>query len=1252
VNWISGYIESEQQTARLQQRIVAFALLGVLITGVAVGLATAIPAYNAAKEAVERLSDYQVRLEAMALNQYLTRLGDMAMQVTSRSVIRDKLELYNQHRLPLSELQSFTAAKLEDALRQHPDAEGITRLDAAGAVVVQVGTPVPTLAPIPPLNTRHPELAAPMAAGGRYLLVVGAPIVNAKGERVGTDLVVFRSEGLATLLQGLQEAGSSKAYFAARDARLWSPAGDRQLAAVPSTPLLDGAVAGAFDKRHGLLRGADDLVVLFAPVTDRWAVAVTVPAGALYAPALHQIALPVLAVLVMLLLASVVTTRLLRPLAQRSVRLASRLRVAAEEQRSLLEYAHSFLYRTDGGRISFISPSVDDVLGFGAEELPPSLVAELISVADADVAPGEEVPPRLLRVSNRDGDDVVLEVNARAYRSENDRVGIFAVARDITEREQAVEAQRASEERLRTLINAGPDFICFKDGAGRWQEANQAGLALFGLDAGGYRDATDEELAAALPPVHAAMVRKLAEAESWTWEARTTVRSEETLPGPDGERVLDLIRVPLFDGAGGRSGMVILGRDVTARRRAERELARTSAEWTYSMDFLEDAVCLVDLELRIIRANRGFYRLAGRAPEQLMGESIAAVLRLKRPEECRVCQALVDRRDAFITLEAGDHDNFTGRPTEVMVKVVPDGDGGPARLLLGFHDLTRTRSTEEELRLAASVFQGSYEGVVITDAERRVLRVNDSFIRTMGYTAAEVSGLSMQEVLWSRKDEENRYGPVWDAVDMNGMWHGEAWYRRKNGEMFPVWHRISVLRDQNGKPLHYINTFTDISDKKLSEERIHHLAHYDVITDLPNRLLFNDRFNHSVERALRSGDKLALLFIDLDRFKNVNDTLGHHVGDELLRVVGDRLRKSVREIDTVARLGGDEFTVVLEEMTRVQDAGVVASKILAAIGQPLIVGDHELFLGASIGISIFPDDGEEVQTLLRNADAAMYRAKEQGRNTYQFYTPELTTASIERLDLENSLRRALERGELALYYQPQVSLPTGRVIGAEALLRWNHPLKGMISPNVFVPLAEDSGLILQIGAWVLDTACEQLRAWQKAGLAIERMAVNLSGQQIMRGDLLDAVRLALARSAINAADLELEVTESFVMSHLSDGVDVLNGLKELGVTIAIDDFGTGYSSLAYLKRLPIDRLKIDRSFVQDIPGDRDDMAIAATIIAMAHTLDLDVIAEGVEQESQAAFLRRHHCDEVQGFLYGRPMPAEEFEVLLEKAAAK
>ncbi len=1233
--------KSETETLRLQNRIVGFALAAILITGLAVGMATAVPAFKSAKAAVESAVDYNVRLQGMALDQFTTRLADMVSQVTSRTAIRDKLDDYVHGRVTLDELRGFTRPKLADALAQHPEALGILRLGPGGETLVSVGE-LPPVPAWPRPDGRAPLLAPPVHHNGESYLLAAAAIRNIGGERIGTDVVVFRDEQFHRVLGDLDELLPSAAiYVTAPGGHSFRHArGSLVPEQLPAE--LRGLVGEA---QRGVVR-TDKWLTFSALFADGWLLTVNVPGSVVFAPALEELLLPALTVLIMLLAASLGTNRLLRPLAARAVRLARRLQSTGAEQRALLEYAHSFIFRVTAGQLGFVSPNVTEVLGCRPEELAGEISERLIAPVRHVAAEGE-IPPYHLRTSHVDGRPVILEVNAHTTRNAEGHLQVLGVARDVTARIKAQEALRASEERLRTLINAGPDLICFKDGEGRCLEVNSAGLALLGLSEADCLGRRNAELLARVPAPLAEVLQRLAAHDEQAWQARTPLRLEEVVPDTRGdERVFDTIRVPLFDTDDTRRGLLILGRDVTEHMRAERELARSAAEWTSAMDFLEDAVFLLDLERRVIRANRAACRFVDSTPERLVGRPLSELIHpLGVPQPCSLCEAMTELRDAFITLELDHPGNSFGRPIEVMVKVVSDSDGRAVRCLVGIHDLSRTRRTEEELRLAATVFEGSHEGVVITDAERRVLRVNTAFTQITGVDTSAALGRTVEDILCVDPAEHARQQYIRDTVAEQGLWQGEAWYRRKTGEIFPAWHRISVVHDHRGQVLHYINLFTDITEKKLSEERIHHLAHYDVLTELPNRLLFNDRLTHSMERAQRAGGKVGLLFMDIDHFKNVNDTLGHQCGDSLLQIVAERLRGAVREEDTVARLGGDEFTVVLEGLADVQDAGTVAAKILTAISQPINLHGHELFVRASIGISIFPEDGRDVQVLVRNADAAMYRAKEQGRNTYQFYTPELTRASIERLDLENALRRALERNELFLHYQPQVAIPSGRIVGAEALLRWNHPIRGAIPPSVFVPLAEDAGLMGAIGTWVIEAACMQLRTWRDQGVPLRRMAVNLSGQQIIRGGLVEAVRDILERTGVDPVDLELEITETFVMAHLSDGLETLHALKGLGITLAIDDFGTGYSSLSYLKRLPIDRLKIDRSFVKDIPADRDDMAIAATIIAMAHNLDLQVIAEGVEHTAQLDFLCRHRCDEVQGYLYGKPVSAEAFRAL-------
>ena len=563
-------------------------------------------------------------------------------------------------------------------------------------------------------------------------------------------------------------------------------------------------------------------------------------------------------------------------------------------------------------------------------------------------------------------------------------------------------------------------------------------------------------------------------------------------------------------------------------------------------------------------------------------------------------------------------------------------------------DTTERIKLEKERQLAATVFENSLQGVMVTDADATILSVNPAFTEITGYDPEEAIGKTPR-LMRSEQHDETFYDTLWDSINMTDSWQGEIWNRHKSGKVFPIWQSIRAVRDNEGKLQRYIAIFSDISEQKASQERINHLAHFDVLTDLPNRLLFNERLTHAIERARRVDGKLAVLFIDLDNFKTVNDTMGHPMGDQLLRTVAERLRQTLREGDTVARLGGDEFTVLLEDIISERDAEAVARKCLKVFATPVILANHEVYVTASLGIALYPQDGDDLHTVVRNADTAMYRAKERGKNAYQFYTTDMSAAAADRLVLESALRQAVSNEEFILYYQPKVDLRSGRITAVEALIRWQHPELGMVAPDRFIGLAEETGMIAGIGQWVMKTACGQMKQWLDAGLGLHQMAVNLSGYQVVHEDIVDTVHGVLSRSGLDATHLELEITESFVMSHLDEALQTLFKLKDLGVSLAIDDFGTGYSSLAYLKRLPVHRLKIDRSFVKDIPEDRDDEAISAAIIALARSLGLQVTAEGVEIQEQMDFLGTHGCDEVQGYFIAKPMPADELESFLKSA---
>ena len=484
---------------------------------------------------------------------------------------------------------------------------------------------------------------------------------------------------------------------------------------------------------------------------------------------------------------------------------------------------------------------------------------------------------------------------------------------------------------------------------------------------------------------------------------------------------------------------------------------------------------------------------------------------------------------------------------------------------------------------------------------------------------------------------------MWRFLAETGHWQGELWNRRKDGVLFAELLSITALRDDDGRVSRYVGVFNDISTLKQYQEQLRYLADHDVLTGLPNRALFAAQTGEALTNARRHEDRFAILFIDLDHFKNVNDSLGHAMGDLLLQQVAQRTQEALRETDMVARFGGDEFAVLLQRLTDDSDAEAVAQKILSVLAAPFYIGEHELFVTASIGVACYPSNGQEVDELLRNADAAMYRAKSTGRNSSCVFASGLNESAYEVLMLTNALRHAIARNELELHYQLRYDLSSGQISGAEALARWHHPTMGAIPPAKFIPLAEEAGLIGEIGMWVMRTACYQMKEWQKAGLGIARVAVNLSARQFRDPRLIESVASVLCECGLDAPSLELEVTESVMMSDADAATGTLQQLHAMGVCISIDDFGTGYSSLSYLKRFPISYLKIDRSFIAGVPGAADDVAIVSAIVALARTLKLGISGEGVETAEQRDFLRECGCDEVQGYLFGKPVVAEELE---------
>lgn len=591
----------------------------------------------------------------------------------------------------------------------------------------------------------------------------------------------------------------------------------------------------------------------------------------------------------------------------------------------------------------------------------------------------------------------------------------------------------------------------------------------------------------------------------------------------------------------------------------------------------------------------------------------------------------------------GGYDHFSVRGVPVL-----DADGNIREWVGTCTNITEKLQADNDLRIAATAFE-SQEGLVITDANQKILRVNQAFTETTGYTSEELVG-NTPRLLKSGRHDANFYRAMWDSLNSTGSWQGEIWDRRKDGEIFPKWLSITAVKQADGTVTHYVGSHVDITERKAAERKINHLAFYDPLTNLPNRRLFMDRIQHALATSSRSGRRGALLFLDLDNFKTLNDTMGHDVGDHLLQQVAQRLVPCVRDGDTVARLGGDEFVVVLEGLSEDSlDAAAqtesITAKILACLSHPYRLDMNGHRSTASIGAVLFKGQQSSPEQLLKQADIAMYQAKAAGRNTMRFFDPKMQSALKEHSAIERELHQALEKEEFQLYYQLQVD-DSNRPSGAEVLIRWIHPERGFVSPAQFIPLAEESGMILGIGAWVLDTACARLKIWQQDKHASNLvLSVNVSAKQFRQADFVEQVKAAVQRHDIDPRLLKLELTEGMLVENLEDIIAKMNTLKALGIRFSLDDFGTGYSSLQYLNKLPLAQLKIDQSFVRNMSAEGEN-AIVRTIISMGHSLNMEVIAEGVETEAQRQLLFSYGCRHYQGYLFSKPVPVAQFEALL------
>jgi diguanylate cyclase (GGDEF)-like protein/PAS domain S-box-containing protein len=692
-------------------------------------------------------------------------------------------------------------------------------------------------------------------------------------------------------------------------------------------------------------------------------------------------------------------------------------------------------------------------------------------------------------------------------------------------------------------------------------------------------------------------------------------------------------------------------RDISQRKQIESKLEKSAEKLRTLFEMSPVGIARNAMDGTFVEANQAFLKIVGYTIEELNRLSYWDLTPVSYTEqEAKQLESLRSR--AQYDHYEKEYINSHGQLVPVCLNGVQiAGEDGKKYIWSIVEDISVRKRTDRELRIAATAFEADV-GIIVTDANSIILKVNRAFSQQSGYSAEEAIGQTPR-LFQSGRHGRDFYSAMWESINFTGSWQGEIWDRRKSGEVYPKWLTISAIKDETGAVTHYVGTQTDISDRKEWESTIQNLAFYDPLTQLPNRRLLQDRLHHAFTSSERSGNYGALLFIDLDNFKEINDAFGHGTGDLLLQQVAQRLAAAVREGDTVARMGGDEFVVMLEELSDEElDAAsqieVVGEKILDTLNRPYHLGNHELFNSPSIGVALFKGNQQSLDELFKQADIAMYQAKRAGRNTIRFFDPQMQDSINARTALESELRNAIKRQQLRLFYQIQVD-SSKRAIGAEALIRWIHPERGMVSPAQFIPLAEEGGLIIPIGKWVIETACAQLQQWQQNEQTRNLvLSVNVSAKQFRQADFMAHVTDTIQYYGISPNLLKIELTEGMLLDKVEETITIMNELKEIGISLSLDDFGTGYSSLQYLKRLPLNQLKIDQSFVRDIETDSNDQAIVRTIIAMAHSLNLDVIAEGVETEQQRQFLLDSGCSHYQGYLFSKPVPIDQFVAYLMK----
>lgn len=954
---------------------------------------------------------------------------------------------------------------------------------------------------------------------------------------------------------------------------------------------------------------------------------------------------------------------------------------AAHWARRLVDAARDFVCLCQDSHITYVNPAGCELLGYDLpnpligrpiEDLIHSDYAEVVRELVDDGGGCGEIHP--VKFACQDGSDVDTEL----LIVPGGKPGMVVLqARDITERLRASEAVLQSENRYRELVDSALDLTCVVTDD-KISFINAAGVRALG--AAQMSDLIGREVRTLVHPDYQGLI-----------EVGLEHLIGETCAFPlkfvrlDGEPIDVQISVMPFGNKKGTYMMEV--HDITEQLRSATEIRDREQTLRGIMETVADAVITIDDESIIQTFNPAAERIFNYTSSEAIGQNVALLMdeKLRHRHTADVENYKRGNPTSVVGTEGredvGRRKDGTLFPIELAVTELNLGD---RRLFTGIiRDITKRKQDEESLRrahdeleirveertleltgeiaerkhaekrltLAAEVIENLTEGVVITDNDLHVTDVNRAFTDITGFQPEDIMG-GKPHFFDAISDQPGLYSDLWSEIETNGRWEGELWNMRKDGVRFAERLSMVALKDETDVVQQYAILTRDITKRKQDEERIRYQANYDALTGLPNRALFTDRLNQALPTMARAGRKLSLLFLDLDGFKLVNDTLGHDVGDMLLQEASKRLLTCVRDGDTVARLGGDEFTVIMPNLDDAKNATVVGRRILDALSQAFVMNGHEAFVSGSIGITTFPDDAENPNELIRNADAAMYRAKEQGKDNYQFYTSDLNEEVKQRLVLKNGLIKGLERKEFSLFYQPKLTLASGNIVSVEALMRWNSPDLGMVSPAVFVPIMEETGMVVEVGEWALRTACLQHKAWLDAGIPHVRVAVNLSARQIREPSFVNIVESVLKETGITPDGLEIEITESMLMSDATKAVVTLRELHDMGLHIAMDDFGTGYSSLSYLKRFPIDTIKIDRSFVSDIATSSDDAEIIKTILNMGQNLKRKVVAEGVEDQEQLDLLKAYGCDEIQGYFFSKPLPRDEATDFIRAHAEK